>query len=272
MTKWESITRSDHFGLRVLPVVVLALSLTACATVKPPPPPVVTGSALALPAVGKVVPLYVFLRTEEGLNISVARTDISGVTPQGEQVQTLDVEEASEAAGGPDQLVATLSDESEIGHVAKMSGATLKVCTLAGLSGGCAGDPILCAAGGALGAAVGIVGAIGVGTYYGVNKHARQVSMLEMVALPNGVPRNSLQGYIFLPTNTYQTLRLVVKDPRTSLSQQVEIKVQSGKLSAPGHAPEPRTCEQSTAKASPASGSATSQSDQHGQTDITEAP
>ena len=127
-------------------------------------------------------------------------------------------------------------------HVLKKSGLTVAAFTAGGLYVGCqalcAEPPFglaVCAAGGALGAATGLVGAVGVGSYLAVSEHARKSDMLESVSLPE---RGStpLKGYVFLPAGTYKTLKISVKD-QNGLPQEIEIAVVGGTLEAPGQTP-----------------------------------
>ncbi len=233
----------------VLPML-LAASLASCAVARQPPTPVITGSALALPAVGGTTPVYVYLTAsaaspEAGakfFNISPDHEKIFGVTPSGKQFPALSVDEAATEAGGLDVLLARLSDEGQIAHVVRKSGLTLAAFTAGGLYVGClavyAGPPIglaTCAAGGALGAATGLVGAVGVGSYLAVSEHARKADMLESVSLPpSGM--TPLKGYVFLPAAAYKTLKISVKD-QNDLLHEIEIDVVGGTLEAPGQTP-----------------------------------
>ena len=102
----------------VLPMA-LAASLASCAVAKQPPMPVITGSALALPAVGDTTPVYVYLTAstpgpQPGANLIYISPDhekIFGVAPSGEQSPAFSVDEAANGAGGLDVLLARLSDE-----------------------------------------------------------------------------------------------------------------------------------------------------------------
>lgn len=233
--------------------MLLAASLASCA-VRQPPMPVITGSALALPAVGETTPVYVYLTASAGSSASPApgaevfyvsadRDKIFGNTPDGHQFPALSADEAANRAGGFDTLLARLSDEGQIEHVLKKSGVTLGAFTVGGLYLGCkggfyAGPPlalIICAAGGAVGAATGLVGAVGVGGYLAVSEHARKADMLEGVSLP-GRGSTPLKGYIFLQAGTYKTLKISVKD-QNDLSHEIEIAVVGGTLESPGQAP-----------------------------------
>jgi hypothetical protein len=178
----------------VLPML-LAASLASCAATQPPMR-VITASALALPAVGATTPVYVYLAASAGstqninassppagadhLYLSVDSEKTFGITPSGAHFRPLSVHEAANSAGGVDALPARLSDEGQIQHVLKKSGVTVGAFTVGGLYVGC--QPIAygsgaigllpCAAGGAIGAAAGLVGAVGVGGYLAVSEHA----------------------------------------------------------------------------------------------------
>jgi hypothetical protein len=230
--------------IRFALAAICAASLIACFAVKKLPPPKATGSALALPAVANTMPVFVFVKSDGG-NFSVERQKISGIAVGGKEFRALSTDDAADTAGGPDQLLARLSDEGEVEHVAKSSGAILGKFALGGLdmatspqcfSGGgpYAGAGVLvCAAAGAVVVAAGLVTAVGVGTYLGVNRHARQIGMLEDVALPDDDAGNPLKGYVFLPAAKYQTLRIPLTYPALYESQVIEVPV------APGTPPSP---------------------------------
>ncbi len=253
--KISRMLRSSARRMRTVLPMLLAASLASCAA-RQLPPPVVTGSALALPAVGNTTPVYVYLSASAaspqtssppaGANVfyvSVDHEEIFGITPSGERFSAFSVDEAANSAGGYDSLLARLSDEGQIEHVVKKSGLTLGAFTVGGLALGCqaityvpgAIGLIPCAAGGALGAAAGLVGAVGVGGYLAVSEHARKADMVESVSLP-GSGGTPLKGYVFLQAATYKTLKISVKD-QTGEAQEIEIAVVGGTLESPGLAP-----------------------------------
>jgi hypothetical protein len=182
-------------------IAIFVGSLSSCLYEEKLPPPITTGSALALPAVGGTVPVYVFI-TGDAL-LSVRRETVSGITASGAGFHALSADEAADGAGGAEKLLAKLSDETEIAHVAKSSGAVLGALNPAPV-GPAADDPLLGAAAGALAVAVALMGSIGVGTYLGANAHARRVDMLEDISLPDGTDDCPLHGYVFLPAGDYR--------------------------------------------------------------------
>ena len=236
--------------LRLLLKALLIGCLAGCATARKPPPPQLAGAAFSLPAVGTTIPVSVFVTASPDTPIKVKREAVWGISSNGE-APALSVEDAAERAGGSDKLLAALSDESEIAHVAKMAAIALGGSTAVGGYIGCsAGMGVgagsggigaalglaLCAGGVATGAAVGLVAAAGTATYYGIAGEARRVNMIREVSLPDDVAANPLKGYVFLPPDTYSKLRLQVEDPRSGPLQTLAIPVMVGKLSEPGQA------------------------------------
>ena len=199
-----------------------------------PMPPRVDSAAFPLPPVGDTIPIYIYINQPSGLALSIQRKNVMGVAKDGSQLHALSLEEAAHAAGGADKLLARLSDEGAIEHVAKAAGMATAVLPLAGAAEGCAaglgaGDPLLamagCAVGRALGAALGLGAAIGVTAKLGFNEEARQLSMLEKVSLPDDVKRNPISGYVYLPAADFKMLRVPVIDPRDELPFNVRIPI-----------------------------------------------
>jgi hypothetical protein len=182
--------------------------------------------------------MYLYLFADDNFGISIKREQIFGLAADGKEFAALSPDEAADRAGGLDSLLAALSDESEIKHVAKRAGLTFGEFSVGGLALGCrVGTLLFCAAGGALGVASGLVGAAGVATYLTVSEHARKITMLEDVMLPAAALGKPLQGYVFLPLGEYRTLRIVVSDPQTGSAQEIEIVVAPGTLKSPGQVP-----------------------------------
>jgi hypothetical protein len=234
-------------------VLVSLLTLSSCfAGYSEPMPPRVYCAAVALPAVEKTIPVYVYIQQPAGLKLSAERKNIVGIAPDRTEVHAYSLEEAAQAAGGSDKLLARLSDEKEVAYVAKVSGVSAAVLPLGGALQGCAAgivptDPVLatvgCAVGGAIGAAVGLAAAIGVTANLGINEEARRISMLETVSLPDNLYGNPIKGYIYLPVIDLKTIRVPVIDPRNGLPFLVRIDVVAGSLGAPGQIPTPVTAQ-----------------------------
>ncbi len=252
-------------------VSLLATGLIGCATRTAsqslPTTPVLSGDALSLPPIGKTMPVAIFVR-DSSVPLSVEREAVYGITDANLVVPAMKLEDAANDAGGINQLLATLSNETEIEHINKEAGIGFKTPTKVGATIGCvpglvlvgvgaegasrpssnaydtraglmimAGGIAICAAGTAIGAAVGLVTALSEATYYGVAGDARRMSMLEDVALPDDKEVDPLQGYVFLPTATYKFVRLTVEDAPTKHRQTIDFPVAVGKLPGPGQTP-----------------------------------
>ena len=121
--------------------------LLGCATAQKPPPLSVSGGAFSLPAVGKTMPISLFLTANPDVPVSVKYDAIRGVAQSGAEVSAMTLDAAAEGAGGSDRLLAVLSDETEIAHVAKLAGLGFKGPTGLGIVIGCAPGVALIAAG-----------------------------------------------------------------------------------------------------------------------------
>ncbi len=229
--------------------------------------PILAGDALSIPPIGKTMPVAVFVRDSSVL-LSARRETVYGITAANLVVPAMKLEDAADAAGGVDQLLATLSNETEIEQITKQAGIGFKTPTKVGATIGCvpglalvlvgadavgrapsrsyderaglvvmAGGIALCAAGTAIGAAVGLIAALSEASYYGVASDARRMSMLEEVALPDDKDSSPLQGYVFLPPATYKFVRLTVEDAPTNHRQTIDVPVVVGKLPGPGQTP-----------------------------------
>ena len=263
-----SFSRRDD--LKRFFAVILGIALAGCAATNPnayPTTPVLSGDALSIPPIGKTMPIAVFVR-DSYVPLSVKRETVYGITDANLVVAAMKLEDAADSAGGIDKLLAVLSNETEMEHIGKQAGVGFKRPTSVGTAIGCvpglvlvgvgaegasrpssnaydtraglmimAGGVALCAAGTAIGAAVGLVGALGEATYYSASGEARRMGMLEDVALPDDKDTTPLQGYVFLPPDKYKFVRLTVEDAPTKHLQTIDVPVVVGKLPGPGQTP-----------------------------------
>ena len=218
-------------------IALVAFIVSGCAAKTNPPPLTVTGGALSFPPIGHAIPVSLVLRGDpSGATFKVKREDIAGITTKGAAITALSLGEAAECAGGSQPLLAALSNEDEVAHVVSKAGRFLgesagigfQACGAALRSPG--NEPyaaalalVFCAGSIAIGTSVGLVGAMGIGSYYAVASDSRRFDMIEQTLLPDDQPGNPLQGYIFLPVDDYQSLRVITEDTRTDTTQTVEI-------------------------------------------------
>jgi len=236
MTALKTIRRL--FPLSKIATQLSLLLAVGCGTSAPPEQPKspeVTGTALALPPVGKTLPVFIYLTRSDGVATYLRPEGIVGMTPDGSMVRTIDADQAAEAAGGSDKLLATVSDESELhrlaltaaGGVASIPAAALQGA-LQGMGSGTGLEIIaMPVVGAALGAAIGIVAATVKTAYYAASPDARRMAIIRSVSLGSDQTGPANQGFVYFPASNLSSLRIAVFDPRYGLPFTVRTPVVS---------------------------------------------